>query len=113
MTFKFVTSALACSVLWSGIALGADNSKPATATPAANGTAAAAKAAASPAATVANPFTPENCPVVGNKNSKIYHVKGGASFEKMLKNKPSGADNRECFKTEDDAKKAGFRKSKT
>lgn len=48
-----------------------------------------------------------NCKVVGNYNSKIYHLKGSKHIKKMnLKNK-------ECFATELDAIKKGFRKSKT
>jgi hypothetical protein len=60
----------------------------------------------------AKDYTPEECPVVGNTNSKIYHLPGGRSYAKMLRENTHG-DNRQCFKTEDEATKAGYRKSKS
>jgi hypothetical protein len=57
--------------------------------------------AAPPKTLPANP-TPENCPVKGSK-SKIYHVEGGAFYERT---KPA-----QCFNTAEEAEAAGFRKS--
>lgn len=51
------------------------------------------------------------CNVVGNKNSKIYHVQGGAHYAKMLE-KNAGKDNRACFSNEQEAMDSGYRKSK-
>lgn len=49
----------------------------------------------------------ENCPVKGNISSsgeKIYHVETGAFYDRTIPE--------ECFNTEEEAKKAGYRKSK-
>jgi hypothetical protein len=51
------------------------------------------------------------CPVVGNTESKIYHVPGGLYYERMLV-RNSGGDNRRCFGNESEAESAGFRASK-
>lgn len=59
----------------------------------------------------AKDYSPQECPVVGNLNSNIYHVPGGRSYAKMLRENSSG-DNRKCFKTEQEAQKAGYRKAK-
>jgi hypothetical protein len=45
-----------------------------------------------------------DCSVVGNTQSKIYHLQGGAYASKIT--------NKECFTTEMAAKKAGYRKAK-
>ena len=58
----------------------------------------------------AKDFTPLECPVVGNTNSHIYHVPGGRNYAKMLRQN-KGGDNRKCFKTEDEAKRGGYRRS--
>jgi hypothetical protein len=59
----------------------------------------------------AKDYTPEECPVVGNTNSKIYHTQDQIKYGQMLvKNK--GQDNRKCFQTEKEAQKAKFRPSK-
>lgn len=44
--------------------------------------------------------------IVGNKNSLIYHLPGGASYDKV------SAANRVYFNSEVDAQKAGYRKAK-
>lgn len=44
--------------------------------------------------------------IIGNKNSKIYHVPGGGSYGKVSE------ENRVYFATETDAQKAGYRKAK-
>lgn len=59
----------------------------------------------------AKDYTPTNCPVVGNTNSYIYHVPGGSHYAKMLRQNRY-SDNRKCFKTEQEAENAGYRKSK-
>jgi hypothetical protein len=66
-----------------------------------------------PSSLVAAPaaYTPEECPVIGNTNSKIYHMAGGQSYAKMLRKNKNG-DNRDCFQTEELATAAGYRKSK-
>ncbi|MBM4125225.1 MAG: hypothetical protein FJ246_09800 [Nitrospira sp.] len=61
----------------------------------------------------ARDFTPKECPVVGNKNSKIYHTPGGLNYRRMLQENKRGADNRVCFPNEEAARTAGYRKSKT
>lgn len=44
--------------------------------------------------------------IIGNKNSKIYHLPGGSSYNKV------SAENRVYFTTEEEAQKAGYRKAK-
>lgn len=44
--------------------------------------------------------------IIGNKNSKIYHLPGGSSYGKISE------ENRVYFASEADAQKAGFRKAK-
>lgn len=44
--------------------------------------------------------------IIGNKNSKIYHYPGSASYNKI------SPENRVYFDTETDAQKAGYRKTK-
>lgn len=60
--------------------------------------------------TFAADYTPTECPVVGNTKSKIYHIPGKKSYAKMLRQNKAG-DNRKCFKTENEASEAGFRKA--
>lgn len=59
----------------------------------------------------AKDYTPQQCPVVGNTNSMIYHQAGGQSYAKMLRENQSG-DNRKCFKSAQQAQSAGYRASK-
>ena len=48
--------------------------------------------------------TPQkDCLIKGNSSSKIYHIPGGAFYERMKS--PT------CFLTEEEAKKAGYRRS--
>jgi hypothetical protein len=47
--------------------------------------------------------TEGKCAIKGNSTSKIYHIPGGAFYERMKS--PT------CFRTEEEAKKAGFRRS--
>lgn len=44
--------------------------------------------------------------IIGNKNSKIYHLPGGAFYDKI------SLANRVYFNSEADAQKAGYRKAK-
>jgi S1-C subfamily serine protease len=46
------------------------------------------------------------CPVIGNKMSGIYHVSGGQFYGQMR-----ASQHRVCFKTEEEAGRAGFRRS--
>lgn len=46
------------------------------------------------------------CPVVANKKSKIYHLKGTKYIKTMT------VKNKRCYATTEDAKKAGYRKTK-
>lgn len=49
-------------------------------------------------------------PVVGNKNTGIFHIKGCPNYERMLiKNK--GYDNRIYFKDQEEAIASGYRKA--
>ncbi len=48
-----------------------------------------------------------NCFIVGNYNSYIYHLKGSKYIKGMV------LKNKKCFSTEIEARGAGFRKSKT
>jgi hypothetical protein len=65
-----------------------------------------------PSFSAARDYTPQECPVVGNKNSGIYHTPGGRHYRQMLQENKRG-DNRACFRTEEAARAAGYRKSKT
>jgi hypothetical protein len=56
-------------------------------------------------------FNSNECPVVGNTDSNIYHVSGGRFYETMLERNSDG-DNRKCFNSESEAEGAGFRRSK-
>lgn len=44
--------------------------------------------------------------IIGNKNSMIYHIPGGAFYDRI------SAQNRIYFNSEQEAQKAGYRKSK-
>ena len=48
----------------------------------------------------------EECPVIGNRVSGIYHVRGGQFYARMRR-----SPNRICFQSEADAVQAGFRRS--
>jgi len=61
----------------------------------------------------AKDYTAEECPVVGNTETKIYHVQGGLKYRQMLQENKANKDNRRCFGTEGEARKAGYRKSKS
>ena len=56
-------------------------------------------------------YSQKTCPVIGNTNSKIYHVPGGAFYGRMLV-KNSGTDNRTCFNSTSEAESNGYRASK-
>ena len=47
-----------------------------------------------------------DCPIIGNKRSKIYHVPGGQYYRTV------GPDNRIFFQTMEEAEAAGYRKAK-
>jgi S1-C subfamily serine protease len=50
--------------------------------------------------------TVQDCPVVGNLKSGIYHVPGGQYYAGMI-----FSPDAVCFKSEEEAKKSGFRQS--
>lgn len=52
------------------------------------------------------PQSTQNCIVIGNRNSGIYHVPGCASYSKVAPH------NREYFCTEAEAERAGYRKAR-
>lgn len=57
-------------------------------------------------------FTPEECPVIANAESRIYHVPKGLNYRMMLRqNKRKTTDNRVCFPSEEAARGAGYRKA--
>lgn len=60
----------------------------------------------------AKDYTRQECPVIGNADSGIYHTSGSDSYRKLLKGNRKGEDNRVCFKTEMEARNAGYRKSR-
>ena len=62
----------------------------------------------------ARDFAPSECPVVGNKETKIYHTPGGLKYRQMLQeNQKAARENRVCFPNEEAAKNVGYRKSKS
>ena len=59
-------------------------------------------------------FTENECPVVGNSKTHIYHLPGDPNYGPMLEeNKDKKKDNRVCFKSRVEAEKAGYRRSRT
>lgn len=67
--------------------------------------------AGAPAGDVA--YTAEECPVVGNLFSGIYHVPGQANYREMLQRNQRGRDNRVCFPSEWAARVNGYRRSRS
>jgi hypothetical protein len=59
-----------------------------------------------------NNYMRQDCPVIGNSASKIYHTPGSDSYRKLLKANERGEDTRVCFRTEREAKDAGYRKAR-
>ena len=58
-------------------------------------------------------FTENECPVVGNSDTHIYHLPGDRNYGQMLEeNKDKKKDNRVCFKSRVEAEKAGYRGSR-
>jgi len=51
--------------------------------------------------------TEQDCPVIGNRKSGIYHLPGG-QFYNQMRVSPNGV----CFQSEEEAGQAGFRRSK-
>jgi len=64
------------------------------------------------AAAATGDYTRQDCPVIGNIQSRIYHTPASDSYRKLLKENPRGEDNRICFKNEQEARSAGYRKSR-
>lgn len=57
-------------------------------------------------------YTRDACPVIGNAKSRIYHTPASDDYRRLLKGNRSGEDHRVCFQSEQDAKDAGYRKSR-
>ncbi len=58
-------------------------------------------------------FTETECPVVGNSYTHIYHLPGDRNYGQMLEeNKGKKKDNRICFNSQEEAEKAGYRRSR-
>ncbi len=58
-------------------------------------------------------FTENECPVVGNAETHIYHLPGDRNYGQMLEeNKDKKKDTRVCFKSRVEAEKAGYRRSR-
>lgn len=53
----------------------------------------------------------QDCPVVGNSESGIYHVPGDRNYRQMLQQNTGRKDNRVCFQLRAEAEKAGYRRS--
>jgi hypothetical protein len=61
-----------------------------------------------------NHVSREECPVIGNTRSMIYHVPGDLGYNVMREqNKNVKKDNRRCFANSADAELAGFRRSQS
>lgn len=54
-----------------------------------------------------------DCPVVGNVETRIYHVPGDRNYGQMLQENTRKRDNRICFKSHAEAEQAGYRRSKS
>lgn len=57
-------------------------------------------------------YSPEECPIVGNTDSKKYHKSGQQHYRKMLILNKDKNNNRVCFPSESDAQNAGYVASK-
>jgi len=58
-------------------------------------------------------FTENECPVVGNAETHIYHLPGDRNYGQMIEeNKDRKKNNRVCFKSLVEAEKAGYRRSR-
>jgi len=64
-------------------------------------------------AAYARNYTPTECPVVGNSNTRIYHMAGDRNYRQMLVENKKGKDNRVCFKSSKGAESAGYRRSRS
>lgn len=54
----------------------------------------------------------KNCPVVGNSNTRIYHVPGDRNYGQMLEEN-TRTDNRVCFQSTSEAENAGYQRSRS
>jgi hypothetical protein len=58
-------------------------------------------------------FTENECPVVGNSETHIYHLPGDRNYGQMIEeNKDRKKNNRVCFKSRVEAENAGYRRSR-
>lgn len=60
----------------------------------------------------AKDYTRRECPVIGNSRSMIYHTPASESYRRMLEANLRGEDHRVCFRSEKEARAAGYRKSR-
>ncbi len=58
-------------------------------------------------------YTQQECPVVGNLETRIYHVPGDRNYWQMLRENKVNRDNRACFKSPAEAEKAGYLRSRS
>lgn len=57
-------------------------------------------------------YTQQECPAIGNSETRIYHIPRDRNYGQMLQeNKDKKNDNRVCFKSRSEAEKAGYRRS--
>jgi len=63
------------------------------------------------AASFGRDFTEKECPIVGNSETRIYHVPGDRNYGEMLQENKERKDNRVCFRSSQEAEKAGYRRS--
>ncbi|HXF66307.1 MAG TPA: hypothetical protein VNK67_06400 [Burkholderiales bacterium] len=63
-------------------------------------------------ATWAKDYTRRECPVIGNSRSMIYHTPASDSYRRLLQANRRGEDHRVCFRSEKEARAAGYRKSR-
>lgn len=59
----------------------------------------------------AKDFVQKDCPVIGNTEKLIFHVKGCPNYMQMLEQNKN-RDNRKCFKTRQEAITDGYRIAK-
>lgn len=58
-------------------------------------------------------FTENECPVVRNAETHIYHLPGDRNYGQMIEeNRDRKKNNRVCFKSRVEAEKAGYRRSR-
>jgi len=59
------------------------------------------------AANAATTYTSEQCPVIGNANTKVYYTVLSPEYDKLLSGE-AGINNTTCFPTVESARQAGY-----